>query len=100
MIVRNIRVRATGQWAHALFTFEKADPQNVKAESHIASVAAALGVAPDTLAAVEGTVDARTGVLLNLPLPQPPAPTAEQGAFALSSTAEKFLMLARRVGLA
>ena len=100
MITRNIRVRATGQWVNALFTWDKADPQNTSAESHVASIATALGVAPDTLAAVEGTVDARTGVLLNLPLPQPPAPTAEQVAFALASTAEKFLMLARKVGLA
>ena len=99
MIYRNIRVRATGQWVNVMFTFEKADPQNTPAQAHITSIAAALGVAPATLEAVEAETDTRTAVLLAVPVPDPLPLTLEQQAWAAATATDKIKMVGKRLGL-
>ena len=99
MIYRNIRVRATGQWVNALFAWEKADPQNTSAESHIASIATSLGVAPSSLEAVDSATDQRTGTLLQLPPPAAEAPDPDLAAFLAGDVPTKFRIVARRAGI-
>jgi hypothetical protein len=67
MKFRQIRVTATGQWVAFLFTSEL-DPITIRPESHVASVAAGLGVDASTLEAIDTDADARTGTLLEFPV--------------------------------
>lgn len=84
MIYRNLRDRVTGRWLDVVFTFEKADSQNVDGDAHVVSIADALGVPPATLAAMDSGVDQRTGTLI--PLPTPPVPPDPAIAIAIAAS--------------
>jgi hypothetical protein len=66
MRYRNIRRRDTGQWLRALF-ISAGDSFSVSADSHVASMAAALSLNPDELEAIDSDSDARTGTLISQP---------------------------------
>jgi hypothetical protein len=68
MLYRNIRKIATGEWVDVLFTTEAAS-FDVPADSHVADMAAALSLNANELEAVDGSSDARTGTLIDLPSP-------------------------------
>ncbi|MQG33906.1 MAG: hypothetical protein FI717_06345 [SAR202 cluster bacterium] len=98
MLYRNIREIATGQWVDVLFTTE-AEQFDVKAISHRADIAAALGVGRTTLEVMDSSSDQRTRVLLEMPSPVETSSLAEQyGAAATDS--ERIGILAAVLGLA
>ena len=67
MLYRNIRKISTGEWVDVLFTSDGAS-FSVPADSHIASMAAALSLNANELEAVDGGSDARTGSLIAQPV--------------------------------
>jgi hypothetical protein len=67
MLYRNIRKIATGEWVDVLFTTEGAS-FSVPADSHVASIAAALSLNTNELEAVDAGSDARTGTLIAQPV--------------------------------
>ena len=67
MRYRNIRKIATGAWVDVLFT-SAGDSFSVPADSHVASMAAALSLNANELEAVDGGSDARTGTLIAQPV--------------------------------
>lgn len=69
MLYRNIRKIATGEWVDVLYT--TADTFSVPAESHVATMAAALSLNANELEAVDGDSDARTGTLIAQPAATP-----------------------------
>lgn len=74
-MIRNLRVKATGQWAGPAMIGEFADDGTAWADD----VCVTLGLAPGDLVVVDGAMDARTGVTLDdphvgaEPTPQPPS---------------------------
>lgn len=88
MIYRNFRQVSTRQWLDVLNTFEKEDPQNVKAETHRDQLAAGWGLAPADVIVVDGPTDARTGILIQGPVPVPPLDSASAIAAAVSAAAD------------
>jgi hypothetical protein len=99
MLYRQVRVISTGQWVDVLFSFAKADPQNVKPLSHLASIANALGRPINELAVVDSDRDLRAGALLPIPLAahDPPLIDPDLAAFDAGTPAEKLDVLRRRV---
>ncbi len=83
MLYRNIRDKATGQWVNVVFTKE-GDRFNVKATTHRASVADALGVNRTSLEVIDSDSDQRSGVLIEQgPPPEQPQTREEVAADAL-----------------
>ena len=68
MLYRNIRKIATGEWVDVLFTSAGAS-FSAPADSHVAGIAAALSLNANELEAVDGSSDARTGTLIDQPVP-------------------------------
>ena len=66
MRYRRLQVIATNQWISGLFTVA-GDEFSVPPESHQASIAAALGVSPETLRVVDADTDPGSGTKLSLP---------------------------------
>jgi hypothetical protein len=97
MKFRQLRVIATRQWVNVLFTVD--GEFSVPAASHLASIAAALGVSPATLEVVDDATDLRTGTLRQVPVPLPPdpAPDPDLAAFDIGTVDDKFTILRRRV---
>ena len=72
MIYRRLQVIATNQWISGLFTSNYVSKAGVASfsvppESHQASIAAALGVSPETLRVVDADTDPGSGTKLSLP---------------------------------
>ena len=74
MLYRCLRKIDTGQWVNVLFTVD-GENFSVPEESHRTGVAAALGLLPEALETVDGGLDQRTGVLLEMPLSPKPERT-------------------------
>ena len=96
MRYRQIRRIDTGQWLNVLFTVD-GPTFSVQPESHLASIAAALGVPPSALAVVDSDVDLRTGTLLSLPPPPAPPPNQDLVDFDAGDAVTKLRILRRRV---
>ena len=77
MLFRNLRKPDTGQWVDVLLTVDGA-AFNVPEESHRIDIAAALGLTPDELEAVDTISDQRSGPLLAVPTPPEAPPDPDQ----------------------
>jgi hypothetical protein len=85
MLYRNIRKISTGEWVDVLFTSDGAS-FSVPADSHIASMAAALSLNANELEAVDGGSDARTGTLIAQPVVSS-TPTRQEELVAIGKDA-------------
>ena len=77
LLYRNLRKRDTGQWVDVLLTVDGA-AFSVPEASHRIDVAAALGLTPDELEAVDTNSDQRSGTLLAVPTPPEVPPDPDQ----------------------
>jgi len=68
MLYRNIRKIATGEWVDVLWTTEGAS-FDVAASVHVDVMATVLSLNANELEAVDGSTDAKTGTLIEQPMP-------------------------------